>query len=384
MPSPEAYAEILVATGITFRLEQARRFVTSSRGSENSDDDSDSEFPNDNMREVLEDLKSHTRCLYDLIPAIDCPAKDTDHKPPGSYLVALEELAAHPLGPLASFLDRLRHEPARGSATTPLRAQKYVSGEKDIEAGQAKEELDSVCSASTFQDSAVSGLVSATALEEPEDYQTRSRPMKTTVHNIIEKRYRSNLNDKISALRDSVPSLRLMARHEDDDDVLDELEGLTPARKLSKATILSKATEYIRHLEKRNNRLNDQVISLKIRLDYFEKLLMQNAKTPNAALKAEFWPFPVNDEDDNGGHKVNVSPADAQGPGSKWPRHVRFLDETLSTDSDVKRAEGEMNGKQVKIRALACPFSKHSPARYERVYGQCTERPGFGKVEDVV
>jgi hypothetical protein len=60
---------------------------------------------------------------------------------------------------------------------------------------------------------------------------------------MIEKRYRTNLNDKIAALRDSVPSLRVMSRgngaNEEDDDP-EDLEGLTPAHKLNKATVLSK------------------------------------------------------------------------------------------------------------------------------------------------
>lgn len=100
-------------------------------------------------------------------------------------------------------------------------------------------------------------------------------PVKKTAHNMIEKRYRTNLNDKIAALRDSVPSLRVMSRpnggNEEDDDP-EDLEGLTPAHKLNKATVLSKATEYIRHLEKRNKRLQEEVVTLKGRLDSYEKM----------------------------------------------------------------------------------------------------------------
>ncbi|KAH7380349.1 hypothetical protein DE146DRAFT_671169 [Phaeosphaeria sp. MPI-PUGE-AT-0046c] len=102
----------------------------------------------------------------------------------------------------------------------------------------------------------------------------RGQPPKKTAHNMIEKRYRTNLNDKIAALRDSVPSLRVMSRPggtEEDDDP-EDLEGLTPAHKLNKATVLSKATEYIRHLEKRNKRLQDEVTTLKTRLESYEKM----------------------------------------------------------------------------------------------------------------
>ncbi|KAF3761309.1 hypothetical protein M406DRAFT_357688, partial [Cryphonectria parasitica EP155] len=97
---------------------------------------------------------------------------------------------------------------------------------------------------------------------------------------MIEKRYRTNLNDKIAALRDSVPSLRVLsksARGEDTTEDREELHGLTPAHKLNKATVLSKATEYIRHLEKRNNRLTDENNTMQQRISAFEKLFMASA-----------------------------------------------------------------------------------------------------------
>lgn len=107
---------------------------------------------------------------------------------------------------------------------------------------------------------------------------------------MIEKRYRTNLNDKIAALRDSVPALRVMVHrleHADEGvDVMeeikaeagvegdDDLTGLTPAHKLNKATILSKATEYIAHLERRNGALAKENAALRNRVDGFEMLVM--------------------------------------------------------------------------------------------------------------
>lgn len=58
---------------------------------------------------------------------------------------------------------------------------------------------------------------------------------------------------------------------EEDDDP-EDLEGLTPAHKLNKATVLSKATEYIRHLEKRNKRIQDELTALKGKMDSYEKM----------------------------------------------------------------------------------------------------------------
>src|SRR5271156_175905 len=97
-------------------------------------------------------------------------------------------------------------------------------------------------------------------------------------HNVIEKRYRANLNEKIAELRDSVPSLRVSKkavqdadRGEDDDE--EDLDGLTPTNKLNKASILTKAVEYIHHLELRNKKLDDENLALKQRLHTLDKVL---------------------------------------------------------------------------------------------------------------
>jgi hypothetical protein len=64
---------------------------------------------------------------------------------------------------------------------------------------------------------------------------TRNRYSKKTSHNVIEKRYRTNLNDKIACLRDSVPSLRFaMKKKEEGEEGEEDLQGLQSARKLDK------------------------------------------------------------------------------------------------------------------------------------------------------
>lgn len=116
---------------------------------------------------------------------------------------------------------------------------------------------------------------------------------KKTAHNMIEKRYRTNLNDKISALRDSVPALRVMvnrlesgqnragsSEEADAEDILmEDLGGLAPAHKLNKATILSKATEYISHLERKNKNLARENAALRSRVEGFEMLIMSRGGT---------------------------------------------------------------------------------------------------------
>ena len=75
-----------------------------------------------------------------------------------------------------------------------------------------------------------------------------------TGHTIIERRYRTNLNARITNLKQSVPALRVLeARLNGKDtgpnDAVDErgfVDGVKVGRKMSKANILGKATEYIR------------------------------------------------------------------------------------------------------------------------------------------
>jgi Helix-loop-helix DNA-binding domain len=78
---------------------------------------------------------------------------------------------------------------------------------------------------------------SSAEADDDDEENSQHPPVKKTAHNMIEKRYRTNLNDKIAALRDSVPSLRVMsksARGEDTTEDREDLQGLTPAHKLNK------------------------------------------------------------------------------------------------------------------------------------------------------
>ncbi|KAK2753485.1 hypothetical protein FQN54_007875 [Arachnomyces sp. PD_36] len=109
------------------------------------------------------------------------------------------------------------------------------------------------------------------------DFDSKKLPSKKRSHNVIEKRYRANLNEKIAELRDSVPSLRVAASTQRGGTSLDDDEqGTAPANKLNKASILSKATAYIQHLELRNRRLDEENLALKARLRQLDKALDQN------------------------------------------------------------------------------------------------------------
>jgi hypothetical protein len=86
-----------------------------------------------------------------------------------------------------------------------------------------------------------------------------------TSHTTIERRYRTNLNARIQSLKDAVPALRVLENKEKVkkaqdspeaeleeklawNDLVDErgfVDGVKVARKISKANVLGKATEYI-------------------------------------------------------------------------------------------------------------------------------------------
>ncbi|MCJ1334832.1 hypothetical protein MMC09_000097 [Bachmanniomyces sp. S44760] len=107
-------------------------------------------------------------------------------------------------------------------------------------------------------------------------------PAKHNPHNLIEKRYRNKINDQITQLRDSVPKLRDAAKSNHAKDTpkqgangMDEI-----GTKLNKATILTKATEYIHELEKRNSQLNHEIARLQDRLQVSQGMEFSMSSSP--------------------------------------------------------------------------------------------------------
>jgi hypothetical protein len=111
--------------------------------------------------------------------------------------------------------------------------------------------------------------------EKPKD---KPRSSERAAHNDIERKYRTNLKDRIAELRDAIPTLRAIP--EDVDETGSPIASRSPV-KASKGTVLSKATEYIHQLERRNRSMAQKNEELTRRLQAFEQLVGVGAPGPN-------------------------------------------------------------------------------------------------------
>ncbi|KAI8680604.1 hypothetical protein LRP88_04606 [Fusarium phalaenopsidis] len=203
--------------------------------------------------------------------------------------VGLNDIDAQPLfqTPMPSISSQPPH--LQSSMMPPTTSNPQMSAMNSMAAKDARNRYPS-----RKRKSSGSGSSSSRSSASPPPATRRhGSPPKKTAHNMIEKRYRTNLNDKIAALRDSVPALRVMVHRLEtqcadgiEEDVEEDLGGLAPAHKLNKATILSKATEYIAHLEKKNKSLARENNQLRNRVEGFEMLVMSRDQAPPAGVWA--------------------------------------------------------------------------------------------------
>lgn len=198
--------------------------------------------------------------------------------------VGLNDIDTQPLfqTPMSSISSQSNH--LQGSMMPPSTNPSHMSAPSNLKDANHRYP-------SRKRKSSGSGTSSShSSVSPPPALRRHCSPPKKTAHNMIEKRYRTNLNDKIAALRDSVPALRVMVhrleQHEAEgleDGADEDLGGLAPAHKLNKATILSKATEYIAHLEKKNQSLARENGQLRNRVEGFEMLVMTRDSNPTPA-----------------------------------------------------------------------------------------------------
>ncbi|PWN37176.1 uncharacterized protein FA14DRAFT_170058 [Meira miltonrushii] len=167
---------------------------------------------------------------------------------------------------------------------------------------------------------------------------------KKVAHNAIERRYRNNINARIAALRNAVPALHELrpkrpTRRGKEAPPEDLVDGVPAATKLNKATILGKATEYIRYLKGRETRLVSEVAGLRelIRsleggeelLDLWqgemERVVAEQEAIARAAFALEDDSLDIgddedeeDDEDDMEPHKISRSPASNRSSSSRY------------------------------------------------------------------
>lgn len=166
---------------------------------------------------------------------------------------------------------------------------------------------------------------------------------KKVAHNAIERRYRSNINDRIAGLRDVVPALREMRprdgtrrRRRNKAEKEELVDGVAAATKMSKATVLSKATEYICYLKSREVQLDRQVSALQMLVRSLEGgdelLAAWNAELERvdrlhppaeaAGLAAPSGAASPTDDDEEEDDDDEEEDDAADGPRRKMPRYL--------------------------------------------------------------
>ncbi|EKM56498.1 uncharacterized protein PHACADRAFT_253666 [Phanerochaete carnosa HHB-10118-sp] len=156
-----------------------------------------------------------------------------------------------------------RQQPSPAAAAAPAKTPKELSPILEVISRASPP-------ASTPSESGSTTSASSSATQSPNLDAPAPTPRPKTSHTTIERRYRTNLNARITGLRQSVPALRVLELKDGIPspygDIVDSrgfVDGVKVARKMSKANILGKATEYIRVLKKREARLKQEQDGLK-------------------------------------------------------------------------------------------------------------------------
>lgn len=156
-------------------------------------------------------------------------------------------------------------------------------------------------------------------------------------HSIVEKRYRTNLNDKISDLRKIIPSLR-----GDASDSI-ETERRSTAPKHNKSTILIKAIEYINHLEQRNSYLENVNASLRNQARNVNAELVQSDDSIGVELSESSYAETQNSPSTNQDSPTTSNPLQGMIPVPDDMRRLRstapqehYADRILSNDQQSR------------------------------------------------
>ena len=99
----------------------------------------------------------------------------------------------------------------------------------------------------------------------PQKKARKSHTDKIACHSQVEKRYRTKLNDGLGRLRDKVPSLQVIPKKSEEytyREGQEKLDRPQASSKFDKATVVSKAIEYILYLEMCNKHLSEEHMAL--------------------------------------------------------------------------------------------------------------------------
>lgn len=198
------------------------------------------------------------------------------------------------LGPEFASLENFDATMASGSMNDPANDPEQSAPHKGKQKGKApiKEEPG------TQRPQVSRSTTNATGVSEKSKDKVKAGDR--TAHNDIERKYRTNLKDRISELRDAVPSLRSIPEEGGGEDAEVDSQSqrgpkvskvswsvfpyLTSAKSFTythrKGTVLTKATEYIHYLERRNKAIMREHQELARRLQAFEQLLSAQARQP--------------------------------------------------------------------------------------------------------
>lgn len=167
--------------------------------------------------------------------------------------------------PINHMSSKLPHMEVGSNATALAAIQR-------LKAKRLQESQAAANAASALASTQATSQTSASATSADKQHlDPATRQQKKVAHNAIERRYRNNINDRIAALRRAVPALREIRprktpsgrrsrKAQQEEDLVD---GVPAATKLNKATILGKATDYIKYLKSRELRLTSEVAGLR-------------------------------------------------------------------------------------------------------------------------
>ncbi|KAI3482075.1 hypothetical protein L1887_55205 [Cichorium endivia] len=167
--------------------------------------------------------------------------------------------------PINHMSSKLPHMEVGSNATALAAIQRLKA--KRLQESQAAANAASALAAAHGTSQTAASATSA----DRQQLDPATRQQKKVAHNAIERRYRNNINDRIAALRRAVPALREIRprktpsgrrsrKAQQEEDLVD---GVPAATKLNKATILGKATDYIKYLKSRELRLTSEVAGLR-------------------------------------------------------------------------------------------------------------------------